>query len=94
MDLLKNGWTLSDSMINRFFKPFYQGIYLSPLESQSSIMMEFLFKMFAEGKATLPRYGMGSICDRLIEKVGDKRVILNTRVKYIKDVDFTGTIIV
>ena len=36
---------LSDSMIDRFFNPFYQGIFLSPLSEQSSRMFGFLFKV-------------------------------------------------
>jgi phytoene dehydrogenase-like protein len=92
MDLLQNQWALSDSMINKFFKPFYQGIYLSPLKDQSSVMMEFVFKMFTEGSATLPAYGMGSICERLAEKLPSDTIKLNTKVKAIKEVEGTGKI--
>lgn len=41
---------ISDAMITRFFTPFFQGIFLSSLESQSSRMFEFVFKMFSEGE--------------------------------------------
>jgi len=34
----------------RFFRPFYQGIYLAPLNLQSSAMFQFVFRMFSEGK--------------------------------------------
>ena len=36
---------ISPLMINRFFKPFFQGIFLSPLNLQSSRMFEFVFKV-------------------------------------------------
>lgn len=36
---------ISPLMINRFFKPFFQGIFLSPLDLQSSRMFEFVFKV-------------------------------------------------
>jgi uncharacterized protein with NAD-binding domain and iron-sulfur cluster len=49
---------LSDSMIDRFFRPFYQGIFLAPLEEQSSRMFEFVFYIFAIGRANLPANGM------------------------------------
>ena len=48
-DRLAQGEGLSDAMIARFFTPFYQGIFLSPLKEQSSRMFEFVFQMFAIG---------------------------------------------
>ena len=48
---------LSESIIQRFFSPFYQGIFLSPLNLQSSRMFNFVFKMFTEGAASLPTGG-------------------------------------
>lgn len=38
-----------------------QGIFLSPLEEQSSRMFEFVFKMFSVGSASLPEGGMGEV---------------------------------
>lgn len=38
-----------------------QGIFLSPLEEQSSRMFEFVFKMFATGSASLPEGGMREV---------------------------------
>jgi len=52
-------------MIDRFFKPFFQGIFLSPVKLQSSKQFEFVFKMFTEGYATLPSNGMGEISKQL-----------------------------
>lgn len=40
---------------------FSQGIFLSPLEEQSSRMFEFVFKMFSVGAASLPEGGMGQV---------------------------------
>lgn len=37
-------------MVDRFFRPFFQGIFLSALNLQSSRMFEFVFKMFTIGR--------------------------------------------
>lgn len=37
-------------MVDRFFRPFFQGIFLSTLNLQSSRMFEFVFKMFTIGR--------------------------------------------
>jgi phytoene dehydrogenase-like protein len=65
---LRYRWGFSDDIIDKFFKPFLEGIYLSPLEQQSSRMFLFVFKMFSEGAATLPEGGMGVIAKQLFEK--------------------------
>ncbi|CAM9554144.1 unnamed protein product, partial [Heterosigma akashiwo] len=48
LSYLKNKWGFSDEMITKFFRPFYEGIYLAPLDKQSSRMFDFVFKMFAQ----------------------------------------------
>lgn len=72
-------------MINRFFKPFYQGIFLSPLNAQSSRMFEFVFKMFSEGSATLPEYGMGTIPQQIADEINQNKnkIMLNTRYVFV-----------
>eukprot|EP00596_Hydrurales_sp_CCMP1899_P007189 CAMPEP_0119039900 /NCGR_PEP_ID=MMETSP1177-20130426/9650_1 /TAXON_ID=2985 /ORGANISM="Ochromonas sp, Strain CCMP1899" /LENGTH=374 /DNA_ID=CAMNT_0007004385 /DNA_START=450 /DNA_END=1571 /DNA_ORIENTATION=+ len=75
---------ISPLMIDRFFKPFYQGIFLSPLDRQSSRMFEFVFKMFTTGSATLPEYGMGQIGEEIAKKIPSERIYLNTKVSNIK----------
>jgi phytoene dehydrogenase-like protein len=61
-------WKFSDDFINNFYKPFLEGIYLAPLSQQSSRMFSFIFKMFSEGSATLPKGGMQTISDQLEAK--------------------------
>ncbi len=55
----------SSAMVDRFFKPFYQGIYLAPLSEQSSRMFEFVFKMFSEGGISLPARGIRAVPEQL-----------------------------
>ena len=73
---LRDRWGFSEKIISLFFKPFLEGIYLSPLEEQSSRMFSFVFKMFSEGAATLPAEGMGAVTKQLAEKVAASGVKL------------------
>jgi phytoene dehydrogenase-like protein len=61
-------WGFSDEFINTFLKPFLEGIYLSPLSQQSSRMFSFVFKMFSDGSAALPKGGMIAVTNQLVEK--------------------------
>lgn len=51
----------SERSIEGFFRPFFGGVFLSTQLSASSHWFEFLFAMFASGRATLPATGMGAI---------------------------------
>eukprot|EP01031_Cornospumella_fuschlensis_P036331 gene36331-44074_t len=83
-DYLEGKLGLSDSMIDRFFAPFYQGIFLSPLELQSSRMFRFIFKMFTEGSACLPAKGMQAVPEQLAASLPPGSLLLNTRVERIR----------
>jgi phytoene dehydrogenase-like protein len=73
-------------MIDRFFKPFFQGIFLSPLKLQSSKQFEFVFKMFTEGYATLPSNGMGEISKQLALSLRSDNIIkYNTKITSISE---------
>lgn len=80
---LSNQLQLSPDMVNRFFKPFYQGIFLSPLSDQSSRMFEFVFKIFADGDAALPAFGMGACANQLIENIPPSSLKLQTAAQSI-----------
>ena len=58
---LQEDLSISEDMINRFFRPFYRGIFLCDLALQSSRMFEFVFLMFARASASLPKAGMGAL---------------------------------
>jgi phytoene dehydrogenase-like protein len=57
--LRENGF--SDSMIDRFFRPFLGGIFLDGDLLTSSRMFQFVFRMFSLGNACLPEEGMEAI---------------------------------
>ena len=70
----------SERFINQFFKPFYGGIFLEK-ELQTSVkQFEFVFHMFANGYAALPKGGMQSVIDQLSSKLTKTKVLLNHKV--------------
>ena len=70
----------SDPMIDRFFRPFYGGIFLESELQTTSRMFEFTFKLFGKGSATLPARGMGAIPRQLAGKLPEESLRLNTKV--------------
>ena len=75
----------SNQMIEQFFKPFFSGIFLESQLNTSSRMFEFVYKMFGEGYATLPKAGIEAIPKQLAEKLINTTFKFNTRVTSIKD---------
>ena len=71
----------SPKIIDRFFKPFFAGIFLEPELSTSSRMFEFVYKMFGEGYATIPKLGIGAISHQLKDKLKNTTFRFNTEVK-------------
>lgn len=68
LSCLRNKYKFSDDMIQEFFEPFLKGIYFSSLDEQSSRMFHFVFKMFADGAASLPTGGMQAVSNQLMQK--------------------------
>ncbi len=73
----------SPEMIDRFFTPFFGGITFDPTLSSSSRMMDFVFRCFASGDATVPRRGMQEIPRQLASRLPAGLITLNTRVTSI-----------
>ncbi|HKL35622.1 MAG TPA: FAD-dependent oxidoreductase, partial [Salegentibacter sp.] len=73
----------SEEIINKFFKPFFSGIYLEPNLETSSRMFEFVFKMFGEGLAVIPKKGMGEISKHLARQLKNTKIHFNTPVKQV-----------
>ena len=55
----------SSSMIDRFFRPFFGGIFLDRALVTSSRLFEFIFRMFAAGETGIPAAGMEEISRQL-----------------------------
>ncbi|MEM7548489.1 MAG: NAD(P)/FAD-dependent oxidoreductase [Bacteroidota bacterium] len=79
------GFGFSDKIINSFFKPFFSGIFLEPDLQTSSRMFEFVYKMFGEGMAVLPKKGIVAIPEQLKSQLSKTHIRFNTRVKEVKN---------
>ncbi len=77
--LQKEGF--SSQTVERFFRPFLGGVFLERNLSTSSRKFEFVFKMFSEGHAALPKGGMGSIANQLASRLPEGAVRTNARVE-------------
>lgn len=70
----------SQNMIERFFRPFFGGIMLDSHLQVSSRMLEYVFRMMAEGDTVLPAMGIGSIPLQLAEKLPAGSIRYGSRV--------------
>ncbi len=75
----------SADMIDSFFKPFFSGIFLERNLDTSSRMFEFVYKMFGNGFATLPKSGIEAIPKQLLDNLKDTELLYNSKVKSIQD---------
>jgi len=75
----------SEAMISQFFKPFFSGIFLEPNLETSNRMFEFVYKMFGEGFAALPKAGIEAIPKQLVSKLKQTTFHFDTRIKTIED---------
>ncbi|MFP4846751.1 NAD(P)/FAD-dependent oxidoreductase [Winogradskyella sp. PE311] len=73
----------SDGIISDFFKPFFSGIFLEPNLETSSRMFEFVYKMFGEGLAVLPKEGIGVIAEHLLSQLNQTKIFYNSKVKSV-----------
>ncbi|MGJ3243664.1 MAG: protoporphyrinogen/coproporphyrinogen oxidase [Opitutales bacterium] len=74
----------SETMIERFFRPFFGGIFLDPELATSARMMCFVFRMFSQGEATLPAEGIGSLSDQLAGRLDPDRIHLHRPVVRVR----------
>jgi phytoene dehydrogenase-like protein len=74
----------SEKMIDRFFRPFFGGIFLEKDLRTSARMLLFLFSMFDRGGSALPAQGMQAIPDQLAEALPPGALHLNTPVAHVR----------
>jgi phytoene dehydrogenase-like protein len=74
----------SPEIIERFFRPFFGGIFLEPELATSSRMFRFAFRMFSLGEAALPAAGMQAIPHQLAAALPEGSLRLNARVASIE----------
>ena len=59
------GQGFSAAMVERFFRPFFSGVFFEQNLASTSRMFEFVFRMLAQGEAALPAAGIGAIPQQL-----------------------------
>ncbi|RYY20947.1 MAG: FAD-dependent oxidoreductase [Cytophagaceae bacterium] len=77
------GW--SEQIIDRFFRPFFGGVYLDRELSTASNFFEFVFQQFARGDAAVPALGMQQLPEQLAARLPAGTVRLNTPVAAVLD---------
>ena len=75
----------SEAMLQDFFKPFFSGIFLEPNLDTSSRMFEFVYKMFGDGLAVIPKSGMQAISNQLKKGLKNTKIHFETPVKSVKN---------
>lgn len=71
----------SEQMIQRFFKPFFAGVFFEPELDVSSRSFEFVFRAFALGNTALPADGMAQIPLQLEKRLAAGTIELGRRVE-------------
>ncbi|MEZ4831314.1 MAG: NAD(P)/FAD-dependent oxidoreductase [Caldilineaceae bacterium] len=71
----------SETMIDRFFRPFFGGIFLDRNLGTSSRLFDFVFRMFSEGDTVLPADGIGAIPAQLAAGLPEGTIRLKTKVE-------------
>ena len=79
----------SSEMIDQFFKPFFSGIFLESELETSSRMFEYVYKMFGEGFAALPKSGIGAIPKQLTENLNKTTFKFDSPVSSVSDQEIT-----
>lgn len=77
----------SEAMIDRFFRPFFGGIFFDRELQTTSRLFEFVFKCLALGSNTLPAGGIGAIPQQIAENLPSGSVLLNSRVAKLEPDD-------
>jgi len=74
----------SPVVIERFFRPFFGGVFLDSSLSTSSRMFDLTFRFFATSDTALPANGMQAIADQLVGRLTDTTILLNATVVAIE----------
>lgn len=84
-EYLRQTCGLSSDMVDRFFRPWFSGVFLEKDLSTSSRFFRFLFRTFAMGDAALPEQGMAAIPRQLAACLPPSMIRLSTTVESIAD---------
>lgn len=82
-DYLKN-FGFSENIIEKFFRPFFGGVFLEKDLRTSAAMLQFLFAMFDRGGSALPARGMQAIPEQLAVALPPGSLRLNAPVTAVR----------
>lgn len=74
---------LSGTVIERFFRPFFGGVFFDRSLNTSARLFWFTFKMFAAGRTCVPRQGMQCIPEQIAAMLPDGALRLGTPIKRV-----------
>ncbi|XP_010464606.1 PREDICTED: 15-cis-phytoene desaturase, chloroplastic/chromoplastic-like [Camelina sativa] len=74
----------SEAILDRFFRPFFGGIFFDRDLETTSKLFDFIFRCLALGENTLPAMGIGEIPNQLAAKLPASSFLFNTRVASIE----------
>ncbi len=80
--LRAGGW--SQRVIERFFVPFFGGVFLDRSLSADSRFFRFVFQQFVLGRALLPALGMQALPEQLAAGLPGECIRLNTPVRSVE----------
>ena len=75
----------SAKMTDRFYKPFFSGIFLENDLKTSGNMFDFVMKMFSEGDAAIPALGMEEIPKQLVAMLPEHSIQYNLKVASVEN---------
>ncbi len=73
-------WKFSPDIVNRFFRPWFSGVFLESRLETSARFFQFVFKMLSLGEAALPAEGMQAIPQQLARQLPAECLRLNAPV--------------
>lgn len=82
ISFLKN-FGFSETMLDRFFIPFFRGVFLEKNLQTSSSLFKFLYSQFSQGDVVIPQDGMQAIPEQIKAHLSTEQIRLNTKVKMI-----------
>lgn len=70
--------------LERFFKPFFGGVFIDPELSTSSRLLEIFFRCFSSASAALPAGGISNLAESMVAGLPDGTVSINTPVREVE----------
>ncbi|UYV13156.1 MAG: FAD-dependent oxidoreductase [Phycisphaera sp.] len=70
----------ASTTIDRFFRPFFGGVFFDPDLETSSRMLEFTYRMFAQGRTCVPARGMAALPAQIARRLPADSVQVDSRV--------------